>query len=75
MVPGAVLVEAVDEVLGIVVAEFGGAEEHDVRLVEADGSETEAVGQVALPFQIRRRTGDEQAARILVLIRERRVIT
>ena len=72
--PAAVFVQAVDEVLGVLVAELGGAEEHDVRLVAADSSETETVGQVALPFQVRSRAGDEQAARVLVLIRERRVI-
>lgn len=75
MMPAAVFVEAVDEVLGVLGAELGGAEEHDICLVEGHGSETEAVGQVALPFQVRSRAGDEQAARVLVLIRERRVIT
>ena len=72
--PTAVFVQAVDEVLGVLRAKFSGMKEHDVRLVEGDGCETEAVGQVALPFQVRSRAGDEQAARVLVLIRERRVI-
>lgn len=44
MMPAAVFVEAVDEVLGVLGAELGGAEEHDIRLVAADGSKTETVG-------------------------------
>ena len=72
--PHIILVQAVDEVLGVLVAEFGGAEEHDIRLVAADSSETETVGQVALPFQVRSRAGDEQTARILVHVRALRII-
>ena len=73
--PAAVFVQAEDEVLGVLRPEFCCSEEHDVRLVEGHSREAEAVGQVALPFQIRSRAGDEQTARVLVLIRERRVIT
>ena len=66
MLPHPILVEAEDELAGIGVAEVRCAEEHDIRLVAADSSETETVGQVALPFQVRSRTGDEQTARVLV---------
>ena len=72
--PAAVFVQAEDEVLGVLVAEVGGMKEHDIRLVEGHGGEAETVGQVALPLQIGSRAGDEQAARVVVLIRERRVI-
>ena len=72
--PAAVFVQAVDEVLGVLVAEVGGMKEHDVRLIEGHGGEAEAVGQVALPFQIGSRAGDEQAARVVVQIRALRVI-
>ena len=74
MVPAAVFVQAEDEVLGVLVAEVGGMKKHDVRFVEGYGREAEAVGKVALPLQIGRCAGDEQAARVVVLIRERRVI-
>ena len=73
--PNSVLVQAHNEVLGVLRAELRCSEQHDIRLVTADGSETETVGQIALPFQISSRAGDEQTARVVVLIRERRVIT
>lgn len=73
--PNSVFVQAHNEVLGVLRPKFCCSEQHDIRLVAADGSETETVGQVALPFQISSRAGDEQTARVLVLIRERRVIT
>lgn len=73
--PAAVFVQTVDEVLGILRPKLRCSEEHDIRLVEGHGREAEAVGQVALPFQVRSRAGDEQTARVVVLIRERRVIT
>lgn len=73
--PAAVFVQAVDEVLGILGAKFSCSEQHDIRLVEGHSREAEAVGQIALPFQVRSRAGDEQTARVVVLIRERRVIT
>lgn len=72
--PAAVLVEAEDEVLGVLRPQLCCSEQHDIRLVAADSSETETVGQVALPLQISSRAGDEQTVRVLVLIRERRVI-
>ena len=74
MMPAAVLVQAEDELAGIGVAEFRCAEEHDVRLVAADGSEAEAVGQVALPFQISSRTRDKQRPGVLVHVRALRII-
>ena len=74
MLPHPILVEAEDELAGIGVAEVRCAEEHDIRLVAADSSETETVGQVALPFQVRSRTGDEQTARVLVHVRALRII-
>ena len=73
--PAAVFVQAEDEVLGVHRPKLRCSEQHDIRLVEGDGCETETVGQIALPFQISSRAGDEQTARVLVLIRERRVIT
>ena len=73
--PAVILMQTHNEVLGVLRPELGGAEEHDICLVEGHGRETEAVGQIALPFQVRSRAGDEQTARVVVLIRERRVIT
>ena len=72
--PAAVFVQAEDELAGIGVAEFRCSEQHDIRLIAADGSETETVGQVALPFQIGSGTRDEQAARVLVQVRALRII-
>ena len=69
MMPAAVFVKAEDELAGIGVAKFRCAEQHDIRLVEGHSSETEAVGQVALPLQIGSRAGDEQTARVLVHVR------
>ena len=59
---------------GIGVAEVRCAEEHDICLVTGDRGETEAVGQVALPFQVRSRARNEQTARVVVLIRALRII-
>ena len=50
MMPHIILVQAQNELAGIGVTEVRCAEEHDVRLVEGHSSETEAVGQVALPL-------------------------
>lgn len=75
MMPAAVFVEAVDEVLGVLGPKFCCSEQHDIRLVAADSSEAETVGQVALPFQVRSRTRDKQAARVLVHVRALRIIT
>ena len=65
MLPHPILVEAEDELAGIGVAEVRCAEEHDIRLVAADSSETETVGQVALPFQVRRRESGSQKTELL----------
>ena len=73
--PAAVFVQAEDEVLGVLRPKFGSMKEHDIRFVEGHSRETEAVGQIALPLQIGSRAGDEQPTRVVVLIRERRVIT
>ena len=74
MMPAAVFVQAEDEVLGIRIPQLCCSEQHDIRLVAADSSKTETVGQVALPFQVRSRAGDEQTARILVHVRALRII-
>lgn len=66
MVPAAVVVEAADELEGIGVAEFGGAEEHDITFIDRDGGE--AIGPTGLLSQARCRTGDIEAFRVLVLI-------
>ena len=58
MVPAAVVVEAVDELDGGLVAELGGAEEHDFRIVTGDGGE--GVGQIALAAEIIGGGSDEE---------------
>ena len=50
MLPAVILMQAEDELAGIGVAKVRCSEQHDVRLVEGHGSETETVGQVALPL-------------------------
>lgn len=50
MVPAAVVVEAVDELDGGLVAELGGAKENDFRIVTGDGGE--GVRQIALAAEI-----------------------
>ena len=72
MGPAAVVVEAVDGLDGGLVAELGGAEEHDFRIVARDGGE--GVRQIALAAEIIGRGRDKQALGVVVLERERCVI-
>lgn len=74
MMPRAVIVETMDKFDGIWIPQLCCPEQHDICLVEGHGRETEAVGQVALPFQIGSRAGDEQTARVLVHVRALRII-
>lgn len=74
MVPEAVFMQAEDEVFGILVAEFGGAEEHDIRFVTGDRGAGRRERLGILPLQISSRTRDEQPARVLVHVRALRII-
>jgi len=70
MLPLAVSGQAVDKVKGGLVAEFGGAEEHDVSFVTLDGGDAEAVGQVALTAEIVGRTRDKKPLGVVVEVGE-----
>ena len=67
--PCTVLVQAEDELAGIVGAELCCSEQHDIRLVTGNrGAGRRESGRV-LPLQIGSRTRDEQPARVLVHVR------
>ena len=70
MLPLAIFRQAVDKVKGGLVAEFGGAEEHDVRFVTLDGGDAEAVGQVALTTEIISRTRYKEPLGVVVEVGE-----
>ena len=70
MLPLAVSGQAVDKVKGGLVAEFGGAEEHDVSFVTLDGGDAEAVGQVALTTEIVGRTRYKKPLGVVVEVGE-----
>lgn len=73
MLPLAIFRQAVNKVAGGLVAEFGGAEEHDVRFLTLDGGDAETVGQVALTAEIISRTRDKKPLGVVVLIGKSRV--
>ena len=73
MLPLAIFRQAVDKVEGGLVAEFGGAEEHDVRFVTLDGGDAEAVGQVALTAEIISRTRYKKPLGVVVFVGKSRV--
>lgn len=74
MVPAAVVVQTMDELYGIGVAEISGMEQHDVGFVFVGIREIrQEIGIV--DAQIVRHAQDEQTLGVVVFIRERRVIS
>ena len=74
MMPAAVVVKAVDESESIGIAEFGGAEEHDLRFSNRYG--IDAIREIrVLSGDDRRSGGDIESFRVLVQIGPSGIIT
>ena len=73
MIPHTFGLEAVDEGLGVFVTEVGGTGQHDTRFVEGHGGAGVREGGV-IGAEECRGAGDIEALRVVILIRESRII-